>query len=171
MNPLGMLHLLTSGRIDELADFLIDISSIDNRDLEKEEASAARVKILTDAWKARPEYWEHSLTLRKEAMVSTASELTLRPMDADLQRVLSEPERDPQELLRPGFLRQTAVLTARAHRNVYRNVPQLLGFAAQSIMLGVIIGSTYYQLPEASSHCPSTAKLTLKNRLQLVSKV
>lgn len=57
---------------------------------------------------------------------------------------------DARDEQRPGLWKQTKVLTARAHRNVYRNVPQLVGFAIQAVLLGVIIGITYYQLPEVS---------------------
>jgi len=79
-----------------------------------------------------------------------SSEATLRPVDPNLQHVLSDPGGGPRDQRRPGFFRQTRVLTARAHRNVYRNVSQLLGFALQAILLGVIIGVTYYQLPEVN---------------------
>lgn len=59
---------------------------------------------------------------------------------------------DARDEQRPGLWKQTKVLTARAHRNVYRNVPQLVGFAIQAVLLGVIIGITYYQLPEVSPY-------------------
>jgi hypothetical protein len=48
---------------------------------------------------------------------------------------------------RPGYIKQTRVLMARSHKNVYRNYPLLIGFVGQGIILGV----TYYQLPEVSS--------------------
>lgn len=49
---------------------------------------------------------------------------------------------------------QTKVLALRAHKIVYRNLPQLFGFIAQAIILGTIIGLTYFQLPEVrESRC------------------
>jgi hypothetical protein len=49
---------------------------------------------------------------------------------------------------RPGFFRQTRVLIPRAHKNVYRNYPVLLGLVAQGTVLGLIMGFTFWRLPE-----------------------
>jgi hypothetical protein len=65
---------------------------------------------------------------------------------------------------RPGYIKQTRVLMARSHKNVYRNYPLLIGFVGQGIILGVIIGVTYYQLPEVRSrpsHNPGECCRTL----------
>lgn len=72
----------------------------------------------------------------------------------------TSPDIDARDEQRPGLWKQTRVLTARAHRNVYRNVPQLVGFAMQAVLLGVIIGVTYYQLPEVSSYLLRSWKIT-----------
>lgn len=55
------------------------------------------------------------------------------------------------ETSRPGFWLQTAVLTARAHKSVYRNLPIVLGLIIQGILLGVFIGVVFYKLPPVSS--------------------
>lgn len=84
-------------------------------------------------------------------------------MHAELTRVSS----NVVDQKRPGFWGQTRVLTARAHRNVYRNVPQLIGLAMQGIILGVIVGVTYVNLPETPTGIQS-----LKNvSFQLVPSV
>jgi hypothetical protein len=49
---------------------------------------------------------------------------------------------------RPGFFRQTRVLIPRAHKNVYRNYPVLLGLVAQGTVLGLIMGFTFFRLPD-----------------------
>lgn len=59
---------------------------------------------------------------------------------------------------RPGFIRQTRVLIARAHKNVFRNFAQLAGLIAQGAILGVIMGLTYYQLPEVCSQAQVCAE-------------
>jgi len=160
VNPLGIFLCFASLFRLLLQDFLIDISSVDNRDPEKEELSSARVKLLTDAWHTRDSSdWAHDLAFRKKSVSFSASEMTLNPGNPEPQRVISHHEiDDPQDQRRPGFWRQISVLTARAHRNVYRNVPQILGFASQSISLGVIIGVTFYQLPEVALAEPDAAE-------------
>lgn len=148
---------------------------MDNRDAEKEEISLARVKTLVDAWKARdPDNVPRGgaklsidgTTVDEEL---DGTELETPNQAAGMASGLAH-ERSPQNasggahprlsdiespaLLgakderRPGFLRQTAVLTVRAHKNVYRNVPQLIGFLLQGSLLGFVIGLTYWQLPE-----------------------
>lgn len=151
------------------------MSSVDNRSAENEEISKARVKTLVDAWNARdPENW--AIGLDKEAMLQLHSSSTdllalskdhpdekadpdpsrtsphrRRSGNSELERILTgSTMEEPKDERRPGWWRQTKVLTVRAHKNVYRNVPQLVGFAIQAIMLGVIIGLTYLDLPEVS---------------------
>jgi hypothetical protein len=144
---------------------------VDNRSAENEEISKARVKTLVDAWNARdPENW--AVGLDKGAMLHSSSTDLLalsndhadekadhdpsqmiphrqRSGNAELERILTgSTMEEAKDERRPGWWRQTKVLTVRAHKNVYRNVPQLVGFAIQAIMLGVIIGLTYLDLPE-----------------------
>lgn len=125
---------------------MIDVSSVDNRNPDKEESSKERVRALTSAWSTRTP----TPTLQNDLQV-LEKEATARSSNATQPHASSESvgaHLDPTDEKRPGFLRQTMVLTARAHRNVYRNVPQLAGFAIQAILLGLVIGLTYYQLPE-----------------------
>lgn len=151
------------------------MSTVDNRDAEKEEVSLARVKTLVDAWKARdPDHLPcggAKLSIDGTTVDEELSErdLEARPEDKSAPSALeregpprTESGRDhprvkddaspailaAKDERRPGFLRQTAVLTVRAHKNVYRNVPQLIGFLLQGSLLGLVIGLTYWQLPE-----------------------
>ena len=135
------------------ADFLIDISSVDNRDPEKEEVSSARVNILVDAWKSQGPELAADLQLQKEKESSTEIlSNSVDPEGAETAHLV-----DPEDQRRPGFWRQTRVLTGRSHRSVYRNVPQLVGYLVQAVLLGVIIGVTYYRLPEVR-HMVSTGR-------------
>ncbi|ORY27652.1 P-loop containing nucleoside triphosphate hydrolase protein [Naematelia encephala] len=154
----GLGHYVETG-VNPL-DFLIDISSVDNRDPDKEEASKARVAMLVSAWRDRdPSEWLHDLALKKEAL-RTSLTLPERYEQPD------EPEVGGGERLgttkRPGWIRQTRVIMARAHKNVYRNVPQLIGFAIQSILLGVIIGLTFFQLPDTPTGIQSLKNLSFQ---------
>ncbi|OXG32398.1 ABC transporter family protein [Cryptococcus neoformans Bt120] len=153
-------------------DFLIDVSSVDNRTPENEEASIARVRSLIQAWNNRsPTHWADNL--EKASMQSSTSSISidhLSPQGNNFDEVSSNgvggddtsPDIDARDEQRPGLWKQTRVLTARAHRNVYRNVPQLVGFAMQAVLLGVIIGVTYYQLPETPTGIQSLKNLSFQ---------
>ncbi|WWD16853.1 hypothetical protein CI109_101285 [Kwoniella shandongensis] len=153
-------------------DFLIDVSSVDNRTPENEEASIARVHTLVQAWNTRsPSHWADNLTAKKSISGDTSitSISSDHPdLDPELRRVMTgqRPDGDAfdeaRDEKRPGLFKQTKVLTARAHRNVYRNVPQLIGFAIQAVLLGVIIGVTYYRLPETPTGIQSLKNLSFQ---------
>ncbi|GMK58369.1 hypothetical protein CspeluHIS016_0504010 [Cutaneotrichosporon spelunceum] len=135
-------------------DFLIDISSVDNRTPESEEASQARVRALTNAWAARIASNPDSLAVRPAQSSSTshysAEGIELHGVDRQ------------SEAKRPGFLLQTRVLTARAHRNVYRNVPTLAGLLLQGIVLGVLMGVTYANIQDTPTGIQSLKNLSFQ---------
>lgn len=136
-------------------DFLIDVSSVDNRTPENEEASIARVRALTNAWAAHIATKPDTLSAQGPVLRSSASHHSAEGVE--LHRVLSQSEQK-----RPGFLLQTRVLTARAHRNVYRNLPQLIGLAMQGIILGVIMGVTYANIPDTPTGIQSLKNLSFQ---------
>lgn len=136
-------------------DFLVDISSIDYRDPEQEDESRERVGALVAAWKTRS-------VAEKEDLVAAAAALGARPTDA-LRTISTRrsqhsiPLVDPSyDARRPGILAQTTILLRRSHLNVYRNVPQLLGFAAQAVIIGLLMGLTFLQLGESPADVQST---------------
>ncbi|KIR58002.1 ABC transporter [Cryptococcus bacillisporus CA1873] len=153
-------------------DFLIDISSVDNRTPENEEASIARVLSLVQAWNTRsPTHWADNL--EKASMRSSTSSISIdhlssqgnNPAEVSSNGIGGDDtsrDTDARDEQRPGLWKQTKVLTARAHRNVYRNVPQLVGFAIQAVLLGVLIGITYYQLPETPTGIQSLKNLSFQ---------
>lgn len=139
-------------------DFLVDITSIDVRDPAREDESKERVGTLVAAWKAR------SLS-EKELSNSTTSS---RPTDPPGGGLL--PDEDPAyDARRPGVLAQTAILLKRSHLNVYRNVPQLFGFAAQAIVIGVLMGLTFFQLGESPADVQSVKVRPLLLRLSAIA--
>lgn len=147
------------------ADFLIDISSIDNRSVENEEMTKARVRGLTEAWRNRENDWATFLPVTKESASTTSLELEPKeqsdpsPIRPDLERMITAMSREShidedgkgRDERRPGMLKQTRVLIARSHKRVYRNYILMVGLVAQGIILGVMVGVTYYQLPEVRS--------------------
>ena len=155
-----MVRLLQESQLT--TDFLIDISSVDNRSAENEETSKARVKYLTDAWKNRDSDWSTFLPPTKHfdsetslALVKQQSRQNLTP---DLHRAITgitshhgEDVSASRDEKRPGMWKQTRVLLARSHKRVYRNYVLMVGLVGQGIILGVMVGVAYYQLPEVST--------------------
>ncbi|KAK6907065.1 hypothetical protein I203_101054 [Kwoniella mangroviensis CBS 8507] len=145
-------------------DFLIDVSTIDNRTPEAEETSRSRVSNLVNAWNSRsPNHFENRLS--KSSIDSSISEVRHSQSNEIIENTGIEnggSSLDARDEKRPGFWKQTVVLTARAHRNGYRNVPQLVGFLVQAIVLGVIIGVTYYRLPETPTGIQSLKNLSFQ---------
>ncbi|ODN87104.1 ABC transporter [Cryptococcus wingfieldii CBS 7118] len=147
-------------------DFLIDISSVDNRTPENEESSLARVRSLVQAWNLRsPTHWADNLAKRSIDGISTISSENVAPIpiaSAEKGTLARPEEAKAKDERRPGIWKQTTVLTVRAHKNVYRNVPQLVGFGLQAVLLGVIIGTTYYRLSETPTGVQSLKNLSFQ---------
>ncbi|KAF7319864.1 ABC transporter domain-containing protein [Mycena kentingensis (nom. inval.)] len=117
-------------------DFLIDVTSIDNRSPDREEESRTRVAALVQAWRDRPADETEPLPFQQTPITHTISRTS---------QAAGEPA-DDSELARPGLFRQTAILLHRSHLNVYRNLGQIAGFLIQSIGIGLFMGLTYYDL-------------------------
>ncbi|KAJ7785733.1 P-loop containing nucleoside triphosphate hydrolase protein [Mycena metata] len=117
-------------------DFLVDVTSIDNRSPEREEESRARVATLVQAWKDR-EIQKQVPPPFSPVIAHTISRTSLGDgLDPNHNN----------DIARPGPIKQTAILLHRSHSNVYRNYGQLAGFLIQSIGIGVFMGLTYYNL-------------------------
>ncbi|KAJ7037530.1 P-loop containing nucleoside triphosphate hydrolase protein [Mycena alexandri] len=115
-------------------DFLVDVTSIDNRSSGREEESRARVATLVRAWKDRK-------TLKQvpppfSPVITHTISRTSLGLDQDTNN----------DIARPGPIKQTAILLHRSHLNVYRNYGQLAGFLFQSVGIGLFMGLTYYNL-------------------------
>lgn len=53
--------------------------------------------------------------------------------------------------LRPNALQQSLILLPRAFKNTYRAYPELVGHFLQALILGIVVGITYFQLPPSPS--------------------
>lgn len=135
-------------------DFLIDVSSVDNRDVEAEEASKERVNRLVKAWKDSEDSGREKQFSVGEEREGRRPKVVISK-ESSLQGLAELETRDPR---RPGLLKQTAVLLRRSHLNVYRNYGQLIGFAVQAIVIGVLLGFTFFQLGETPADVQSLKK-------------
>ncbi|KAJ6548867.1 P-loop containing nucleoside triphosphate hydrolase protein [Mycena capillaripes] len=116
-------------------DFLVDVTSVDNRSSDREDESRVRVTILVQAWKDR----EHEKDIPPPLTGPVAHNISRDSQGGDL-------DEDASNIARPGPIKQTRILLHRSHLNVYRNYEQLAGFLIQSIGIGVFMGLTYFDL-------------------------
>ncbi|KAF7306405.1 Pleiotropic drug resistance proteins (PDR1-15), ABC superfamily [Mycena indigotica] len=120
-------------------DFLIDVTSIDNRSADREEESKTRVAALVQAWKDRDPKDQAPPPFQQVAIAHTISRTS-----QSHGGLAADEEKDIQA--RPGIIQQTTILLHRSHLNVYRNLGQIAGFLLQSIGIGVFMGLTYFNL-------------------------
>ncbi|GAA5875055.1 hypothetical protein JCM3774_003416 [Rhodotorula dairenensis] len=141
-------------------DFVIDISSIDNRSADAELASKERVGQLVVAWREK----EASMASHPHGLDDLSAK-RLRQEDAE-KAGSSRPNaqttaRDETAGLgRANLLRQTAILTRRGLRNVFRNYGQLVGFTLQSVIIGVIMGLAFLNPPATPAGIQSFKTIT-----------
>jgi hypothetical protein len=137
-NPLGEQFFFLLNCLKPMAakDFLVDVTSIDNRSADLEEESRARVATLVEAWKDR----EHEKQVLPPFSPAIAHTISRGSQGGDIDADAGN------DLARPGPIKQTIILLHRSHLNVYRNYGQLAGFLVQSIGIGVFMGLTYYNL-------------------------
>ncbi|CEQ39426.1 SPOSA6832_00937 [Sporobolomyces salmonicolor] len=144
-------------------DFVIDVSSVDNRKDEAEAISRERVGALVVAWR------EHESRAGQAGIwgrKSTSSACSPAPCiddgaaDAEkgIQRILSgtsgkmgQPERMQAGETRANTLQQVMLLTRRSLLNVSRNYGQSVGFLAQAVIIGVVLGLAFLNPPESPS--------------------
>jgi riboflavin transporter FmnP len=110
-------------------DFLIDVTSIDERDLEREAQSSKRVSALRNAW-------------AKEMQENGP------PEDGATKRRSRLSVQFRQHTNRPGTFSQAVTLTRRGLLFIRRDWGQNLGYAVQFIVLAVAMGAAFYRPPE-----------------------
>jgi hypothetical protein len=137
-------------------DFLIDVSSVDTRGEEEERESRERVDRLMQAWNERER-------TNQENQVSPEAESGLQEKHNGWKRISrvtkhEDIEADHGELAqdrqvessvatkRPNVFQQIAILLPRSYRNMWRAYPELIGHFLQAVILGVLMGITYFQL-------------------------
>ncbi|KAI1489856.1 ABC transporter [Biscogniauxia mediterranea] len=111
------------------AEFFIDHAAIDNRTPELEEESTARVERLKAAWR------EES----KKLFAPTVSEKAAAPEVVDKKR--------PKKEQHAGFFRQLSVMTDRTLKVTYRDPMGMAGSIMESILMAIITGYVFYDLP------------------------
>ncbi|KAG8839536.1 hypothetical protein FRC18_010315 [Serendipita sp. 400] len=142
-------------------DFLIDISSMEVGDESKRDASKSRVERLVNAWRDDGEGYSTEKNIRWSRRIS--KDIQKGPSEqathnTTLKLLFMAQEGDPS-LRRPGIISQTSTLTSRSNKNTLRNYGQTLGYSFQAIVIGVMLGVSYYRLGESPTDIQSLKTL------------
>lgn len=155
-------------------DFVVDISSIDTRDDVAEAESRITVGKLVRAWREKElrSKSDEGEEIDEITLSPTLSTSSSTPNIAKLSHNITDgtnSEKLPQitrltsrnqslieeETLstedRANYLVQTQLLTIRGFKNIRRNYSQLIGFLAQSIIIGLVLGLAFLNPPETPS--------------------
>lgn len=111
-------------------DFLVDITSVDFRDEVAELESKEAVKRIVDRWRTNDEQ-----ALLVDVEKQDHLDLTVRVNASTFPGVS-----------RPNILQQTSVLFSRAFKSMYRAHGEQAGYLAQAVVLGAVMGLSFFQL-------------------------
>jgi hypothetical protein len=125
-----------------ILDFVVDISSVDTRDIESEEGSRIRVDCLVEAWKKRESFEKHYVP---DPSSDNALDIVIQRVTSDSPTVNSSPAS------RPRLPAQIVIVTRRALTNNWRDYGQTLGFAMQVLLIGFCTGLAFFRPPETPS--------------------
>ncbi|GAA5883094.1 hypothetical protein JCM16303_006086 [Sporobolomyces ruberrimus] len=151
-------------------DFVIDVSSVDNRDDRVEKESKERVGKLVVAWReyesrnGQSGIWTSSSNSSQSTPPLDAGEKgskevgTLEDSEKGVHRVMSRSsgsngkmQFEGKDSKRAGFWQQTRLLTKRNVLNTSRNYGMNVGLFLQAVIIGVGIGLCFLDLPETPS--------------------
>ncbi|GAA5912086.1 uncharacterized protein JCM6883_007106 [Sporobolomyces salmoneus] len=145
-------------------DFVIDVSSIDNRDDEAERESQERVGKLVLAWReherktGQSSIWNPSPSSTSSSS-SSSSPGTTSPVHGDAEKgtkrissgTSGKIQFEGKDSKRANGLQQTILLTKRNLLNASRNYGMNVGLFLQAVIIGVGIGLCFLRLPETPS--------------------
>jgi len=112
------------------AEFMIDLSAVDNRDPELERLSLARTQYLRQAWQESSKITDNVSQKHSVLTVGKSTDLPL----PELQSV--------------GFLRQVHVLTRRGVKVAIRDPLSVTSMILEAIIMSVVSGWIFYLLPK-----------------------
>ncbi|GAA5939117.1 uncharacterized protein JCM15063_004431 [Sporobolomyces koalae] len=144
-------------------DFVIDVSSIDNRDDEIEVESKERVGKLVIAWKeferqnGQKAIWTTNSSSSSSSpgptppLEKTGREDVEKGVERRLKRSAGDSNFEGKDSKRANVLQQTLLLTRRNLINASRNYGMNVGLFLQAVIIGVGIGLCFLNLPETPS--------------------
>jgi ABC-type multidrug transport system ATPase subunit len=120
------------------AEFVIDLSAIDNRSTQLEENSTSRVQKLKEAWRKKEEQSLGTTNPEK-------SNISLHVMRIPSQA----PPTRASNLSR--FLRQTKTLTARTFKVTHRDPMGMAASIMEAIVMGIVAGYIFFDIPRTQA--------------------
>lgn len=155
-------------------DFVVDIASVDARDEAAEIESRARVRWLVQCWKDHEREGGHSggndevvaaaaATDPEKETSTTKAHLSYPDPAAPGSPLLTGTATSSQtSTMRPSVLAQTGILLSRSTKNMARAYPELAGHILQALVLGLLMGITYFRLGGAPNDVQSLKTLAFQ---------
>lgn len=110
------------------AEYVIDLSAIDNRTPEREEASTTRVETLKAAWTEESEKRHPPRSCGKSSVAAPR-----KPKHRNVEQ-------------HAGYVRQVRVLTDRAFKITYRDPMGIAASVLEAVLMGLCTGYIFYNL-------------------------
>ncbi|KAI8826161.1 P-loop containing nucleoside triphosphate hydrolase protein [Fimicolochytrium jonesii] len=135
------------------ADYLIDVSSVDNRDTEAEEKSKAKLKTLVDAWVFR----SHTAI---EDRVGPVGGIEMAQLDGDGRALLAADRKQPStcgfehgaaQKIGASPVQQTIVIAERTFKNLLQDRLTFWGSVLEVLLLAGAVGLIFLRLDETQS--------------------
>ncbi|KAG0632817.1 P-loop containing nucleoside triphosphate hydrolase protein [Tuber brumale] len=122
------------------ADFLIDLSAIDCRTPDVEEASIVRVRGLVDSWRER-----------EDDVLSSENAAAVQECQKDRGPELAGNTAISFVVNTPSLSRQISVLARRSLKTTYRDPLGIAGTLVEAISMGIVAGWIFYQIDRSLS--------------------
>ncbi|KAK4057385.1 ATP-binding cassette transporter snq2 [Microbotryomycetes sp. JL221] len=132
-------------------DFVIDISSVDTRNDELEQITQDRVGQLVFAWREKR---LNNHNAKEGTRPQKERQLSAKNQDLEKAGDSTSALSSGTAIIsskRANLLSQTALLTSRGLKDMYRNWGSTVGFVAQAILVGVVMGLAFLNPPETPS--------------------
>ncbi|KAI3631410.1 hypothetical protein MIR68_010900 [Amoeboaphelidium protococcarum] len=134
-----------------IADFIVDCSSIDSTSPLMEEQSQVRVKMLTDQWKQsqldKVTHADSETDTKKQKSLDAANKGALQQQDST--------KNHRSFIIK--FFDKTMILTSRGFVNLKRDFLGTFGMFMADVLIAVLMGLIFYQLPVSADGIRSRA--------------
>jgi ABC-type multidrug transport system ATPase subunit len=128
------------------ADFVLDVTSIDNRDSETEDRDYRRLRALVKSWS------RHSAQQCDDSKLGTDGEQAPGcPSSGPVVMSKTVAEQPRQKFVALSAFKQFFVLFGRSFTNTRRDMLNLVGGLLECIIMSVVLGAMFYQLDESQA--------------------
>lgn len=122
-------------------DYMLEISSVDLRTDEAEATTLKQVTMLIGEWEKYSSQTNPADVRQRSHKDDRSSAST--PIDVEAAEAVRNAG-TVKQAKRSSLMRQIMLLVRRTTQNLFRDRPLLLGFAAQTLVVGLVSGATFY---------------------------